>query len=235
MHKPGKPIGIPYENILPLSKNMLKQDGVFFVLDREKHGLSAVDAESNKLFDLRFPLPYPTIQEKDTPESYLERVRDKPEPHLILLLQVGSASMAWFDQGELRDHKVIRKYMTRKEQGKSQLNHLKTKGKSRLGSRIRLQQSEQFFDEINEKIASWNVIEHVNAVLYSCPVRWWPMLFDADPAPPFSKDDPRLRRIPIEVNTPNMEELLRVNKSVSRGYMVVHQPIDFDFIEDFLP
>lgn len=218
-----------------MARKLLEDKQYHYSLDREKHALVAVDDDYNKLFDLRLPLPYPTIGEDISNEEYFASVPESFLPFVFLIMQAGISAMAYYENGKLTRHKVIRKYMVRKKQGKAQLHHLKTKGKSRLGSRIRLQQSKQFFEEINAKIREWDVMEQSNAIVYSCPVRLWPMLFDADPMPPFSKDDKRLRKVPIEVKTPKLEELERVCKSVSRGYLVVHQPMDFAFIEDFLP
>lgn len=67
------------------------------------------------------------------------------DPHFSLtLIRAGQAAVGYFHQGKLLDHKVFRAYMVRQKQGKSQIKHLKTKGKSRAGSRIRLAETARF-------------------------------------------------------------------------------------------
>lgn len=63
----------------------------------------------------------------------------------ILVIKAGQAVTACFHNGEMINHKVFRAYMVRKKQGKSQIKHLKTKGKSRAGSRVRLEGTRLFF------------------------------------------------------------------------------------------
>ena len=75
--------------------------------------------------------------------------------YVLILIKAGMASVAFFDNGNMADHKVFRAYMVRKKQGKSQLKYLKTKGKSRAGSRVRLAESEAFFSSINERVNSY--------------------------------------------------------------------------------
>lgn len=80
----------------------------------------------------------------------------KSDPHFALaLIKAGQAAVGYFHQGELIDHRVFRAYMVRQKQGKSQIKHLKTKGKSRAGSRIRLSETERFFEEINERLTTY--------------------------------------------------------------------------------
>ena len=59
--------------------------------------------------------------------------------YCLTLVRAGQASLGYFHQGKLLDHKVFRGYLVRQKQGKSQFKYLKTKGKSRAGSRIRLE------------------------------------------------------------------------------------------------
>ena len=45
--------------------------------------------------------------------------------------------------------------MVRKKRGVSQIKHLKTKGKSRAGSRVRLAETEEFFENINGRLQDY--------------------------------------------------------------------------------
>lgn len=147
---------------------------------------------------------------------------ETPNPYLILLMRSGNSALAYFEEGKPVYHKVIRKYMVRKKQGKSQITYLKTKGKSRLGSRIRLAQAKQFFIEINEKLNEWDIINNCEYIFYACPVRMWPMLFKAEKQPPFNRNDERLVKLPLDIKTPNTKELKRVN------YHLLYSKVEFE-------
>ncbi len=173
--------------------------------------------EDKPVFDVRMPLLFPLYQEGKTLTDYLLRVPTLPPNYLILLIQAGNAALGHYEADILLNHKVVRKYMVRAKQGKAQINHLKTKGKSRAGSRIRLAQTDEFFDEIVEKLLDWEV-ENVDLIFYSAAIHWWNNLFEADNLPPFEKDDERLRKIPLDVNTPNFEELQHVQQFIRQAH-----------------
>jgi hypothetical protein len=58
-------------------------------------------------------------------------------------MQAGHSALAYFEDGEMRHHKVIKKYMVRGN-GKAQVGYLQTRGKSKAGSRIRLANTVSF-------------------------------------------------------------------------------------------
>ena len=78
--------------------------------------------------------------------------------YCLTLVRAGQAAVGYFHQGKLLDHKVFRGYLVRQKQGKSQFKYLKTKGKSRAGSRIRLEETLLFFNEINERLQVLSLI-----------------------------------------------------------------------------
>ena len=90
--------------------------------------------------DVRFtpPLVQRIREPHIDPTSYLDHLPDSLGTHLVLLLQAGAAALGVFQQGELTHHKVIKKYVVR-GRGRAQPTHLKTRGKSRYGSLLRLQ------------------------------------------------------------------------------------------------
>jgi hypothetical protein len=106
--------------------------------------------------------------------------------------------------------------MVRKKQGKAQITYLNKKGKSRAGSRIRLAQTVKFFEEINEQVNMW--IKNVNPdrLLISCPPRLWGLLFQSKIKPEFSKKDPRIFKIPIDIKIADRSELSRVNSMAQK-------------------
>ena len=176
---------------------------------------------------LRFvpPAVLSPIADTDTPASWLARLPEDPGTWLVVLLRAGSASLGLFECDTCVAHKVFRRYVVRGH-GKAQPAHAKTKGKSRYGSRLRLQNAKRLLEEVNERLTDWvAAAPTLAAVHWSCPVRQWPELFAATPPPPFPRDDPRLRRIAMHVHEPDHDELLRVARSLSRG-RVEHGPGD---------
>lgn len=86
----------------------------------------------------------------------------------IMVIRAGEAIIAACYNNEIIEYKLIKKYMVRKTQGKAQYKFLKQKGKSRLGSRIRLQQTEKFFTEINTVIEKFENNYKIERIFLSC-------------------------------------------------------------------
>ncbi|MHA7128802.1 hypothetical protein [Algoriphagus namhaensis] len=132
----------------------------------------------------------------------------------VLCIKAGQAVTGLFRQGELIDHKVFRAYMVRKKQGKSQVKHLKTKGKSRAGSRIRLEETERFFEEINSRLAFYAEYP-IDRWAYSSGKTLWPYLFSSETSPPFSKDQDELYRIPFHLSSATFDQLGIIYQSLT--------------------
>jgi hypothetical protein len=182
--------------------------------DEEKHSFECKE-QDQKLFSVRLPAFYPSPAKQEALWSYLKRVNIPKEvpQYTVLLMESGRAAIGLFHNGKIIDHKNIRKYMVRKKQGKSQLNHLKTKGKSRYGSRLRLRESEAFFDEITERLNS-DIYKACDHLLYHCPVRLKSCLFDA--AEDLKVDLQRFswRRLGIDVRDCSFDELKRLSQEM---------------------
>ena len=193
-----------------------------------------VDEKEEKLFEFRPPLPFlPMLSQEITMLDFISKENISTIPtYTILLMQAGAAALGFFEEGEVRLHKVIKKYMTRRKQGKAQINYLNTRGKSKAGSRVRLANSVRFFEEINEYLTDWEEYEPPEKILISCPPRLWGLLFQAKVPAPFPKDDPRIVRIPMDVHIPIHEELLRVNRFSLKGELRWYQAVDLGFEEE---
>ena len=135
----------------------------------------------------------------------------------MLLVQAGRTAIGVWDDDELLAHKVITKYVVRGK-GRAQPTHLETKGKSRYGSRLRLQNARRQLVEANEKLAEyWEERGPPRLVHYAAPVRTWPELFGVDPVPPFDQRDAMLCKIAFHAHAPSFEELQRVRRRLGRG------------------
>lgn len=146
-----------------------------------------------------------------TIEQYADAVDDLPGSWVLVLMQAGAASIGYWEDDELLAHKVFKRYVVRGK-GKAQGSYLKTKGKSRYGSRLRLQNARSLLIDVNERLHEWwNEFGEPDRVLASCPVRTWPELWSVKPPPPFARDDVD-RGIPLDVAVPSFDELKRVGR-----------------------
>lgn len=153
-----------------------------------------------------------------TVDDYLRAWTGELPSCCIVLMRAGASAIGLWHGETLIAHKALKKYVVRGH-GKAQTSHLATKGKSRYGSRLRLQNAKRQLEETNERLADW-WRDHgcPDIVLYAAPDRLWSDVFAATPKPPFARE--HAVRIPMHVYTPDHEELLRVRRLALRGRIV---------------
>lgn len=132
--------------------------------------------------------------------------------YVIVLVESGLAATGYFEDIETVHHKVFRAYMVRKKQGKSQIKHLKTKGKSRAGSRVRLAESLHFFTEINQQLTEYLSHNRVDKIAVSISKTLLPYFYGAKTPPPFDKSDPRIYEIPRHIPESNYDNLIQTHR-----------------------
>ena len=154
--------------------------------------------------------------------------------YTVLLIRAGHSALGVIKDNEIIQHKVITKYMVRKKQGKSQLTYLTTKGKARGGAKLRLERTQEFFQEIRKKIFEWSDFVDISEIIfYQCTPRLWTGLFKVKSKYPlFTQVDPRLYKIPITTYKPNYKELLRVNHIISKGNIKIKSKDKLNSIKD---
>ncbi|WP_162426010.1 hypothetical protein [Pontibacter pudoricolor] len=211
---------LPRDKAADLLKT-IQQAGIRTEYDPEKHRLILLDEAGNNLLFFRLPLTLP-------PPSKEQTIAKPQVNYVILLIQSGNCALGYFENGVNRDHKVFRSYMVRKKQGKSQIKYLKTKGKSRAGSRVRLGETIEFFENINGRLQEYFEDHQVQRIAISCSKTLLPYLFSSKVETPFDKNDPRLYKIPKHIHTPIYEVLLDANRFLQRGELIyeeAQQPI----------
>lgn len=165
---------------------------------------------------VRPPLVFPLSPKCPSFDAYLDDLPDEPGRHSVILMQAGAVTLGRFEGARPLIQKSLRRYVVRGK-GRAQPVYLKTKGKSRYGSRLRLQNARKLLVETNEKLIEWDAeYGPAECVFYSCPVRLWPSLFETTPPPPFEKSDP-LVRIPLDLPRPTVDVLLRTYRSMEYG------------------
>src|SRR5690606_9589187 len=125
----------------------LERDGARLV--PVPRGFSLVDAAGRPVGSVRLPavLRVPL----GAPADAVVAAAGQPlGDELVLLLRAGAAALGWWRDGELRAHKTFARYVVRGH-GKAQPTWLSTRGKSRYGSRPRLQDALRLRPDENER------------------------------------------------------------------------------------
>ena len=155
-------------------------------------------------------------------DDFLASLDDPPGIHAIALVRAGATSLGVWDDDELLAHKAFKRYVVRGN-GKAQQTHLSTKGKSRYGSRLRLQNARRQLEETNERLVDWaESYGPFRFVLAGGPRRLWSDLRATKPDQPF--DEAAISWLPFHTHTPTHEELLRVRRKVVRGRIEIAEP-----------
>lgn len=202
--------------VVEVVKNLLEAD-IPMAYDFERHRYSW--EEQGREFSMRLPI---TIHSTESGQIDFER----QVVYLMLLVQSGSASVGVFEHEKCLSHKVFSSYMVRKKQGKSQIKHLKTKGKSRAGSRMRLASGAEMFDNVNERLQRHFDEHDFDRIAFSCSKILLPHLFGAKVEPPFDKKDSRIYKIPKHLHQPNFEVMLGMQRFLNLGELIMPEEVN---------
>ncbi|MCH7400242.1 hypothetical protein ACFOUP_07120 [Belliella kenyensis] len=150
--------------------------------------------------------------------------------YILIMIRSGIATVGYFENFENEKHIVFRAYMVRKKQGKSQIKHLKTKGKSRAGSRVRLQETLDFFEDISKRINEHFESHRIDRIGISCAETLIPYFYGTKSPLPFEKQDERIFKIPKHIQNPTYEALIDTNEFLKKGE-VKFSPDGKDYLE----
>jgi hypothetical protein len=166
-------------------------------------------------------------------KNRIENLFEQPPLFLILLIRSGSAVLGLSQGGKITSHKRITRYIIRKKQGKSQLTFYSKKGTTGGGSKLRLQQSLEFFDEIQKKLTDWTkFILDCDLILYQCSPKLFSELFKTKKGLSFDKKDHRIYTIPYSTGKPTYKELLKINKILTTGTIQTDRNLDLEGISN---
>lgn len=184
--------------------------------DEDKNKVEISNPESSQNLSLRLPINY---SPSDSGLSY----ESQHLGYIILLIQAGSAALGYFENDINYDHKVFKSYMVRKKQGKSQIKYLNAKGKSRAGSRVRLANTLDFFENINERLTHYFEDYPIDKIAISCSKTLIPYLHNSKMPCPFDKKDDRIYKIPKHIHTPGLEVLMQCHQFLMQGEISYQQ------------
>ena len=203
---------VSYEQVLQIV-NQVEEQGWKITFLPEKHQL-LIENEVSWLVKLYLPWTMTWL-----PEGKFQPLDDVH--YCLTLVRAGQAAVGYFHQGILLDHKVFRGYLVRQKQGKSQFKYLKTKGKSRAGSRIRLEETLLFFNEINERLQVYAKQYPLNFWGLGCAKTMWPLLFDGEVKPPFTSKSYELIELPYPFAKGSYEELQALELRLQQFHLLL--------------
>jgi hypothetical protein len=195
------------------------------VLDEKKREV-LVEEGGKVIFRMKLPLLLP----QKLSLSQLKETELQPHNFLLILMRAGNAAVAFFAFGRMLRHKVIRRYMVRKKQGKAQITHLKTKGKSRYGARLRLQQTRIFFEEINRTANRYFEAGDIRRVFIFMPKNFGKFISSSAVKPLYLKNI-KPEKIPFPVRTPNFHELQKISLLMQKAFLLLDEIADIPFSE----
>jgi len=224
-------IVLSYHQSITLMQQLSSLAGVKVEMDYGKSRCLVLDQQGEKILEFHYPLSFPANPPGQNLISYAGALTANPIPYVILLMHAGQSALGYFTRGEMIQHKVIRKYMVRKKQGKAQYKFQKQKTAHSQGARIRLANTVSFFEEINTYLLDWFKSNPVEKIIYSCPLTLWSMLFRSKIDPPFQKEDPRLIKVPLHLPDPLLKTLLYINHYIQSGKCVLFKKSTGDATE----
>lgn len=186
------------------------------VFDPARHAFVASDPGPA----LRIVLPrlLPVRDVDPDPARFLAALEAQPRLGrcALVLVQAGASALALYDDDSLLAHKVIKKYVVRGN-GKAQPKHLKTRGKSRYGSRLRLQNYSGQLTQTLEKLGEWwEAFGPFHRVHLACGSRLEHDLMESPPGMPWD-ESLSVERVPFHVHVPDFAELKRVRWLLTHG------------------
>ncbi|WP_297337383.1 hypothetical protein [Algoriphagus sp.] len=203
----------------------LKNQGFEFSYRSGKHQL-VIESKGIQYGKLFLPWQYQWSENQK-----LEPITDF---HLaVVAIRSGQAVCGYFHGENLINHKVIRAYMVRKKQGKSQIKHLKTKGKSRAGSRIRLEETERFFNQINERLNEYHAAYPIDRWGIACSKTLWPYFFGSQVTPPVDQQSEKLLPLPVHFNLASFEEIQQLPHILFQSHWLISNSKD-DFLTEWI-
>lgn len=177
----------------------IKEELPHYSYDFAKHVIQLKDENFEVVGVFRLPLHLAITDQ-------LEIIK---EDTLVLYLSIesGHAAIIVMDGKDMIYHTTFSAYMTRKKQGFSQIKYLKKKGKSRAGSRVRLAETTEFFENINTTLTSLFEDYKMDRLAINCNTTLIPYLYQSKVPCPFEKKDNRLYKIPLHIPQSNFTNL----------------------------
>ncbi len=140
--------------------------------------------------------------------------------YLVMLVEADQVSCGYFYKGTTLAHHVFRGYTVRKKQGKSQVNYLKRKGKSRAGSRIRLRGTTDLIQEVIQWL-NQTVLDHkLNRIILDVSPQFWSLFYQQPEKPFFDQRDQRIITSGLYWRKAGYKEMCYIAKRAYWGVLI---------------
>jgi hypothetical protein len=135
----------------------------------------------------------------------------------VILLRSGRFAGGIFEKSKCLVHTTSTRYTVRKGQGGAQSSNDNSKGKAKsIGSQLRREGEKALREDVTKALQQWSdYLKHsVGLVFVSCPKVMKRSLYEECAKGILSKDDARIRSIPLSVKRPSFEEVCRVHETL---------------------
>ncbi len=178
--------------------------------------LAAVEDDSAAAFARRSRQKASQDPNEDDLAAFLQAYPTELPKQCVILIQAGAVAMAMFEGGEPLATKSFKRYVVRGK-GRAQPAYLASKGKSRYGSRLRLQNAKDMIEETNARLCGfWADHGAPEQILVGAPPKLWAEHFLAPVKPPFEKGT-SITKVPLDFPVPTTAVLLRTYRSLEFG------------------
>jgi hypothetical protein len=141
---------------------------------------------------------------------------------VILLLQSGRFAGAMFAQDKCIQHKAFQHYTVRKGQGKAQSAQDSQRRAKSMGSQLRRQGEIKLKEDVQNLLSQeWaSLIQNASLILVSCPKTMMSTMFSTDATDGLlSRNDARVRKVPITVGRPTFESAQVVHQVMMKVFL----------------
>lgn len=139
------------------------------------------------------------------------------KPVVVLLLRSGRFAGGVFQGDKVVVHRTLQRYTVRKGQGKAQSAQDGNRRPKSMGSQLRRAGEESLRQDVGTTLLDWKVhVKKACLVLISCPKTMKKGLFDGL-QDILTRDDCRIRRVPIDFGRPSFENVSLIHSVLMRG------------------
>ena len=143
-----------------------------------------------------------------------EAVGGLKRPAIVLLLRSGKFAGGVFEGGKCTVHRACQRYTVRKGQGKAQSSQDGKRRPKSMGAQLRRAGEQGLKEDIHSTILDWkHHFKNAALILVSCPKTMRHNLFASSGGVDgmLSRDDNRVRKIPMDVGRPTYESVCLVH------------------------
>ena len=160
------------------------------------------------------------------------------KPVIVLFLRSGRFAGAVFSGDRVLHHTTSTRYTVRKGQGKAQSAQDGQRRPQSMGAQLRRQGERQLDEDVAAALGEWReAIREAALIFVSVPKTMKKSLFENGGEHCLQRDDPRIRRVPLDLGRPSFENVCLIHAvltTVSLRERIAMDDLDDDTKEDLV-